>query len=871
MANFLYKDLDTLSKYGSLNNHRALPVGLIANLNPKFEIRPYQTEAFSRYFYYTKDFPDRVAPTHLLFNMATGSGKTLVMAGLILHLYAQGYRNFLFFVNSGNIISKTKDNFLNSNSSKYLFNEKIQFENQTIEINEVKNFSESKADCINICLSTIQQLHSDLVNEKENSLTIDDFKETKIALLADEAHHINSKTKNRTNEFQGLEKPSWENTVEQVFKANSQNVLLEFTATLDFLDKNITEKYKSKIIYRYDLIEFRRDGFSKDVNILQSDSDKPDRMLQAVVLNQYRQDVASKHKINLKPVILFKAQKTINESEQNKEEFHNLIENLSLEKLNKFKENTEIDLIQKALNFYSDLNLLLKKLKLNFSPEHVLTTNETGTDEKNNKNESQIQKLLNTLEDQNNQIRAIFTVQKLNEGWDVLNLYDIVRLYTARDGDTDKNGDYKAGKTTISEAQLIGRGARYYPFNFNEGDKFKRKFDEDLNNEMRILEELHYHSFNEPRYISEIRSTLVKQGLLDEKTFTKELKLKEEFKQSDFFKNGFILTNSRLPIENEDLVDFKKLSVKQKNLVFGVSSGYGKTTQVFNEKDSLNLNITKVNRDIAIKNLGFNIIKKALFKDNFFTFENLKKYLPELKSLNDFVTKEKYLGNLEIRFEGPKNMIDNIPRQKSLAAINELLNIVSEEMKNNIRRYKGSTEFEPSRIKNVFLNKVLKFTENKNGDEDYLKDKEWFAFESNYGTSEEIEMIRMIEIQISKFQEKYDNIYLIRNERHFKIHRFSNGQAFEPDFVLFMKSKTKVDQITYQIFLEPKGKHIENSENDQNKLAFLKELYNQFKDKIDVFGTTKKHKIIGMPMFYNQENANDFKEKMFENLDLYQS
>ena len=53
--------------------------------------------------------------------MATGSGKTLVMAGLIIYLYEQGYRNFLFFVNSTNIIEKTRDNFFNTTSSKYLF------------------------------------------------------------------------------------------------------------------------------------------------------------------------------------------------------------------------------------------------------------------------------------------------------------------------------------------------------------------------------------------------------------------------------------------------------------------------------------------------------------------------------------------------------------------------------------------------------------------------------------------------------------------------------------------------------------------------------------------------------------------------------
>jgi len=60
---------------------------------------------------------------------------------------------------------------------------------------------------------------------------------------------------------------------------------------------------------------------------------------------------------------------------------------------------------------------------------------------------------LNALEDRNNEIRVIFAVDKLNEGWDVLNLFDIVRLYDTRDGK-----DNKVGKTTMAEAQLIGRG-----------------------------------------------------------------------------------------------------------------------------------------------------------------------------------------------------------------------------------------------------------------------------------------------------------------------------------------------------------------------------------------------------------------------------
>ena len=56
--------------------------------NIKYDIRPYQAESFKRFMLcYNEDFdakPNR--PFHLLYNMATGSGKTLIMAGLMLYL-----------------------------------------------------------------------------------------------------------------------------------------------------------------------------------------------------------------------------------------------------------------------------------------------------------------------------------------------------------------------------------------------------------------------------------------------------------------------------------------------------------------------------------------------------------------------------------------------------------------------------------------------------------------------------------------------------------------------------------------------------------------------------------------------------------------
>src|SRR5208337_2379892 len=85
-----------------------VPDSVYKNLKQTFSIRPYQQNAFGRFAFYWSGYKARPrgVPTQLLYHMATGSGKTLIMAGLIIYLYEQGYRNFLFFVNSTNIIEK---------------------------------------------------------------------------------------------------------------------------------------------------------------------------------------------------------------------------------------------------------------------------------------------------------------------------------------------------------------------------------------------------------------------------------------------------------------------------------------------------------------------------------------------------------------------------------------------------------------------------------------------------------------------------------------------------------------------------------------------------------------------------------------------
>ena len=855
LEQFLHEQLEIAFNFGIPKPE--MPESIAQNLNPTFELRPYQEDAYASFIhYFNNDLPNKEKPLHLLFNMATGSGKTLIMAGLILYLYEKGYRNFLFFVNSTNIIEKTKDNFLNPGSSKYLFSENIYFEGEHIEVTEVENFEGINEKSINICFTTIQKLHSDLTAEKENALTFEDFAKKKIALLADEAHHMNVQTRAQQLELELEEqKPSWENTVENIFNANPNNLLLEFTATHDYETPAMVEKYRSKIIYRYDLVNFRNDRFSKEVVLVHSDLDPHSRMLQALILNQYKEQVAANNGINLKPVILFKAQRTIAQSQENKANFHKLIDELTANQIDKFR-GSDLEIVQRAFRFFDEkmtIEALVQRLKSVFREEHCLSVND-----ENEKEAYQLR--LNNLEDKRNPIRAIFAVQKLNEGWDVLNLFDIVRCYEARD-----SGKNKIGKTTISEAQLIGRGARYFPFVLPEHtDRFRRKFDEDLDHELRVLEELHYHSIHDSRYISEIRTALIDEGMMDEHLETRQLKLKAEFKDTDLYKYGVVWLNKQVPKDYQHIqsfADLAKLGVKQKNYEHAIYTGAGGVTTVMENAAVPVAQGNQNSRDVKVVDIEQNIVRSALARNPFFTFASLKQYFPHLASVREFITSKNYLGGLAITFKGNLVGLEE-NRAAKLSACEGLLSQIESEIRKEITEYQGTKHFYEHHVRAVFTDKTLKFSVDTpradDSDTAYLvKISDWFAYDTLYGTSEEKAFVAMLDRWIQESTKTYEDIYLLRNEGHFSIYSFSDGSPFQPDFVLFLREKNG-ESLSYQLFIEPKGEHL--AETDRWKEKFLQEIRAEYRSKI--LTENSKYRIIGVPSFYHERYENQFKDDL---------
>ena len=838
---------DTLIKeFGKREIARTVVPNYITD-NLKYEIRPYQEESFQRFMLCHNEAFDGKPnkPYHLLYNMATGSGKTLVMAGLMLHLYKKGVRNFLFFVNSNNIIRKTRNNFLNPEASKYLFSPKIVVDGKTIVIKEVANFEESDSENININFTTIQQLHIDLNNTKENSVTYEDFKAKKIALIADEAHHLSSGTKS------GTLFGSWEGTVEKILKQNYDNILLEFTATLDYDSQAVVKKYQDKVIQKYDLSQFRVDKFSKEINLIRSLYDEQERIIQALILNLYRQELATSNTINLKPVILFKAKRTIKESEENKKNFHKLIEDFDGKMVENIQKTSTVKIVQKAFEFFKTNSLssneISKRIKSNFKEENCISAN--------NDKEAELNQIrLNTLEDENNPIRAVFAVQKLNEGWDVLNLFDIVRLYETRDGKGDK-----IGKTTLSEAQLIGRGARYFPFQLEEGqDQYKRKYDDDISNDLKILEELYYHTKEDNRYISELKKALVASGVYedDDTLLTKQLTLKLEFKKSDFYKTGKIVLNKKVEKSYKNIKSFSDLGVSKRNYAFTLSSGIG-TMSGFFDTDQKEPNIDPIKqKDILVSAIPKHIVRYALSQNPFYYFDHLKRYFPSIESLSNLINSDHYLGGLEVTFNGSKSRLGVISNEDYLSAVKGLLQAIETEIKSNLTAFEGSNYLNKP-IRDVFKDKEIKVYKDStraDGQETLVANEPWYVYNANYGTSEEKEFVKMFARRFENLEKSFENIYLIRNEREVKIID-KLGRGFEPDFVLFCKQKSG-NELTYQVFIEPKGNHLKA--HDKWKEDFLNEIRSE---KMTIEIDSDNYLITGVP-FYNNENENEFKNTL---------
>ena len=222
-----------------------------------------------------------------------------------------------------------------------------------------------------------------------------------------------------------------------------------------------------------------------------------------------------------------------------------------------------------------------------------------------------------------------------------------------------------------------------------------------------------------------------------------------------------------------------------------------------------------------------------------------------------------FLAGVKINFVGSTEDLYTLSNKHKYNAAISILNEIEQKLKSNLVDFRGTKEFFSNKINEIFYNKVIRIeigSERENGQEEFLKDKNWYGFNANYGTSEEKACVEFIDRLIKEdLKNKYNEIFLLRNELHFVIYNFSDGRAFAPDFVLFMRDKDGKN-LTYQIFIEPKGKFLEKT--DEWKENLLVQIKDMFESKnLMKFVETKKYKVLGLP-FFNQLDENKFKDEL---------
>ncbi|MGX7076864.1 DEAD/DEAH box helicase family protein [Globicatella sanguinis] len=804
----------------------------------------YYQDAALRFFHYSQtDETFRFRNVnHVLFNMATGSGKTDLMAGLILYLYQEhSYQNFLFLVNTNGVLNKTIDNLTNQASEKYLYTPNTEIDGERIEIRPVETFPKTQSkNTIYLKLATVQRVAADIYTQKENAMGEEDYARNKMVILGDEAHHYSATIKSQKETEQ-----SWEKAISTILNANEDNRLLEFTATIDLENKNVYEKYKDKVIYRYALDRFIQDKYSKNVKRIQSSNTDVDNMMNVILLSEYRRRYAfEEYDVYMKPVIMFKSQR-IDASNEAHEQFNCIIEELTVESLQAFLERQaqiasedDSETLALAHDYYrnhDDLGSVVRDIKREMSPNRIINANDTsqsGILEKGH------YEALNSLESPANLYRVIFAVARLSEGWDVLNLFDIVRL-----SDDPKAKGTKA--TTMSEAQLIGRGARYYPFLLKGESSFTRRFDDDSKDSL-IMETIHYHTINEPQYLKNLVSALDEMNLPtgeDKKNPLIDVKVKPSFKRTDVWKYGKVFYNETVEVADDYYDSLEKYGVNTKNDEY---IPYISALKEVGYKD------TEVNEDYTTAYhvaLTFDerYLKKAMNRLSFYHFANLKKYIPLLTSREEFLG-EKWLNiyNRTIYVTIPRPMDGSIlkPTEK-LNILERYFSDVANQIKAGFSKQRGTGKFigypikkyignYRKRVPNYDTGKVFGQNDPQTVQRYELKE-DYYVYDSAIINLTEKQLIDRITERVTELKEQYEDVYLIRMDENMhresaknnklKLHQFGSGHdevhltGFQPDFILYLQNANYF----IQIFIEPKGRNMEEEQWKEDLLTYINE------------------------------------------------
>jgi len=347
--------------------------------------------------------------------------------------------------------------------------------------------------------------------------------------------------------------------------------------------------------------------------------------------------------------------------------------------------------------------------------------------------------------------------------------------------------------------------------------------------------------------------------------------LKEEFKNTDFYKKGYVFSNKRL-LKGRGEIHSLEQSVRVKTYYYTTISGKGNIYNLVGDDNPSASTINTKLKSIKFKDVDYNILIGAIEFFEELRFDILKEKYPSLKSMREFLTSDNFLGNtrLEITYSQ-----DEINGRILFSAVKYALVKVASHIMKIKTDYMGSKEFEPKLLREVLKDKkiILKSIDSRGGkgssqnncsNKEYrldLTNESWYVFNDNYGTSEEKLFVKYFKAYVEpKLKEKNLEYYVIRNERipELAIYSFEAGERFEPDFLLFVRKKISDNTIKqYQGYIEPKGDNL--LESDKWKEDFLLRLSDESNIRLlhsDTFS------VFGLPFFNQHYKMKEFEEEI---------
>ncbi len=489
----------------------------------KHNLRPYQVEALAAFQLFWKDgFDSRslkikttqtgkndqgkiVQWNKVGFEMATGSGKTLLMGAVILDLWNRGHRDFLILTPNTILFDKTIENFT-PRTVKSIFGDGWNVTYNMVTGNSYRdktcNYEEDRD--ISFYVFNMQKFYdkSSPLNQKEfgdsmrgvpyvrrpledslwrdktgnNTISFVDFlRERHPVIISDEAHHYQqTKTAEAILDF-------------------LPSVVLEFTATS--IEKGGKDILGQDNLYKYPMQRYINEGYGKRIfavgcgtseekisdEVTESDKQK---LVWGMLIHLLKGDSLVSVNAPVRKAMLLTKARSIKHAELIDSYLKNWPDSVKkelddvLEQVN--REGTDIaKIIRQSAG--KNKSVLIKRLST--------VAKSVFTIHSENRSEEEVWAEYQSLDD--NKAEIVNQVRIFSEGVDYDNFYTIVVL-----GDTVE-------KVGLAAAQLIGRGLRLY--------KEKREFDilaNDLKEQSEILHIICERGRRFDKIVDEIRKNL---------------------------------------------------------------------------------------------------------------------------------------------------------------------------------------------------------------------------------------------------------------------------------------------------------------------------------------------------------------------------